>query len=102
MPRTSRLLRQQGAQHLTHSPPEHPLRRYELAARRARRGIEGPPCYRQFMRQPATSRIRLLPVSTTSRSPAASTATPSGRLSSAPRAGPPSPENPPVPFPATV
>jgi hypothetical protein len=49
-----------------------------------------------------TSRIRSLSVSEIRRSPALSTATPCGWPSSAPMAGPPSPEYPYVPFPATV
>src|ERR1035441_2764037 len=50
----------------------------------------------------STSRIRLLPVSAMYRLPAGSTATPPGSLSAAPMAGPPSPQNPVYPFPATV
>ena len=42
----------------------------------------------------ATTRIRLLSVSAITRLPAPSTATPPGKSSSAPVAGPPSPENP--------
>ncbi len=52
-----------------------------------------------------TSRTRLLPWSAMKRSPAASTANPTGlpaRLSSAAVAGPPSPLKPRVPLPATV
>src|SRR5258706_5337872 len=58
--------------------------------------------------QAETIRIRPLPLSAISRSPAPSTATPIGPLSSAAVAGPPSPENPPPPckpsspLPATV
>ena len=50
----------------------------------------------------ATTRTRLLSVSAMTRLPAPSTATPAGWSSSALVAGPPSPENPPVPLPATV
>ena len=49
-----------------------------------------------------TFRIRLLPESAMYRFPAASTAIPSGNRSWAAVAGPPSPENPLVPLPATV
>ena len=49
-----------------------------------------------------TSRMRSFMESLMKTSPAASTATPSGQLSSALVAGPPSPEKPPFPLPATV
>lgn len=52
--------------------------------------------------QPLTSRIRLVPTSAITRLPFASVATPSGALSPALVAGPPSPEYPSVPLPATV
>src|ERR1039458_6074014 len=49
-----------------------------------------------------TFRIRLLPLSATKRFPEASTATPLGPFNSAEVAGPPSPEKPLLPLPATV
>jgi hypothetical protein len=52
--------------------------------------------------QPLTSRIRWFPVSATTRPPAPSSATPHGVTSEALVAGPPSPENPKGPPPATV
>ncbi len=51
---------------------------------------------------PKTFRMRLLKVSARYRLPAASTATPPGSLRVALVAGPPSPENPTLPLPATV
>src|SRR5438132_666514 len=49
-----------------------------------------------------TLRIRLVSLSAMNRFPAASTETPDGVASQALVAGPPSPENPACPFPATV
>src|SRR5207248_223186 len=49
-----------------------------------------------------TWRMRLLPVSAITKPPSAVAATPLGKLSWAAVAGPPSPEKPDVPLPATV
>ncbi len=54
------------------------------------------------MMPPDTLRMRKLPESEMKRLPAESTASPVGLLSEALVAGPPSPENPPMPLPATV
>jgi len=70
----------------------------KVAAQLAHAGMQG----QATERVGPTERMRLFPLSAMYRLPAASTATPLGSFNEAAAAGPPSPEYPQTPFPATT